>query len=211
MRLVQGSCIHSPGNICIKEIPNSTLSKQFSQLRGVSVMQQHLSWLASLIKSRNTIDEKIATLIGRTAQVNNVGEYIAATIFHIAFEEVGKRRGYDGRFTQGPLAGSTVDVQWHPRHDGQMNIRQDAFPDYYLILSGPDTPPGQFASPWLIERIFLFKAQELLNGLRERGVQIGSGTSVTGPLWERAEIYPLTRNQRLVLSDEERRLLVLFR
>ena len=170
----------------------------------------NLPWLASLIKSRNTIDSKIASLIGRTAQAGNVGEYIAAAIFRIDIDESGRNKGYDGRFIAGPLAGQTVDVQWHPRHDGQINIRPELLPDYYLILCGPATTAANLANPWLIETIYLFNARELLNALRERGVQIGSGTSITGPLWERAEIFPLPRNNRLPLSDEERKMLVLF-
>lgn len=166
--------------------------------------------LASLLKSRNTIDDKIATLIERSAQANNIGEYIASIIFRITLDEAGKRRGYDGRFSSGPLTGKTVDVQWHPRHDGLMNIKSDAFPDYYLILAGPPATPTSIASPWVIESIFLFHASSLLNALRERGVQIGSGTSVTGPLWERAEIYPIPRNTMLPIADEERKVLVLF-
>ncbi len=165
--------------------------------------------LASLLKSRNTIDDKIATLIGRSAQANNIGEYIASIIFRITLDDAGKRKGYDGRFSSGPLAGQTVDVQWHPKRDGLMNIKQDAFPDYYLILTGPEVSTS-LANPWVVESIFLFHASELLNALRERGVQIGSGTSVTGPLWERAEIYPIPRNNRLLLENEERKLLVLF-
>jgi hypothetical protein len=171
---------------------------------------ENLPWLASLVKSRNTIDGKIADLIGRSAQINHVGEYIAASIFNIVFEEEGKLRGYDGRFVQGPLAGSTVDVQWRLRHDGLLNIRLDAYPDYYFILTGPENAQSTLASPWSIAFAFLFPAQELLNALKERGVQIGSGTSVTGPLWERAEIYPVPRNVRFVLSDEERKMLFLF-
>ncbi len=170
----------------------------------------NLPWLASLIKSRNTIDSKIATLIGRPAQVGNVGEYIAMLIFNIKRDETGKNRGYDGHFMQGPLAGQSVDVQWRPRHDGQLHIKQDAFPDYYLIFTGPETAVPAQANPWLIERIFLFQTTELLNALRERGVQIGNSTSITGPLWERAEIYPVPRNHRLILSDEERKLLIHF-
>jgi len=169
-----------------------------------------LPWLASLLKSRNTIDSKISALIGRTAQANNIGEYIASIIFRITLDEAGKRRGYDGRFSSGPLAGHTVDVQWHPRHDGLLNIKLDTLPDYYLVLAGPDASSAGMASPWVIESIFLFHANELLNALRERGVQIGSGTSVTGPLWERAEIYPVPRNNSLIIAEEERKLLVLF-
>ena len=169
-----------------------------------------LPHLASLLKSRNTIDDKISALIGRSAQAINIGEYIASLILRITLDERGKRRGYDGRFSSGPLAGQTVDIQWHPRHDGLLNIKLDALPDYYLVLAGPDASSLGIASPWVIESIFLFNASELLNALRERGVQIGSGTSVTGPLWERAEIYPVPRNNRLTIADEERRLLVLF-
>jgi hypothetical protein len=169
-----------------------------------------LPWLASLIKSRNTIDSKISTLIGRPAQVGNVGEYIASIIFHIAIDEAGKHRGYDGHFTQGPLAGHTVDVQWHPKHDGQLNIRVDAYPDYYLVFTGPEAYTSSLANPWIIESVFLFQSQELLNALKERGVQIGSGTSVTGPLWERAESYPVPRNPKLALTEDERKQLFLF-
>ncbi len=166
--------------------------------------------LASLIKSRNTIDEKIAQVIGRTAQVNNVGEYIAALIFHIALDDTGKQYGYDGRFTVGPLARQTVDIQWQPRRDNQINLKPDGLPDYFLIFTGPEVPVSSLANPWLISSIFLFHGQELLTALRERGVQLGSGTSVTGPLWERAELYPVPRNNRLVLGEEERKLLILF-
>jgi hypothetical protein len=169
-----------------------------------------LSWLASLMKSRNTIDAKIATMVGRTAQAGNVGEYIAAMIFKIALDETGKARGYDGRFTHGPLTGQTVDVQWHLKHDGQLNLRIDALPDYYLVLTGPQTTAPAHASPWLITSIFLFNARDLLNALGERGVQIGSGTSVTGPLWERAEIFPRAQDHRFVLSEEEKTMLALF-
>jgi hypothetical protein len=34
---------------------------------------------------------------------------------------------------------------------------------------------------------------------------------LAGPLWERAEIYPAARDQRLILSQEEREMLALFR
>ncbi len=169
-----------------------------------------LPWLASLIKSRNTIDAKISTLIERPAQAGNVGAYIASIIFNLALEEAGKHKGYDGRFTYGPLAGNTIDVQWRPKHDGQLNVKLDALPDYYLVFTGPANLSTSFANPWLIASIYLFNASDLLNALRERGVQLGSSTSVTGPLWERAEIYPIPRNDRLELADEQRKMLILF-
>lgn len=166
--------------------------------------------LASLLKSRNTVDERLAQHIGRTAQVNHVGEYIAAQVFHIQLEDAGKQRGYDGRFTLGPLAGRTVDIQWRPRRDNQMNLKPELLPDYFLIFTGPEAPISALATPWLISSIFLFQAQDLLTALRERGVQLGNGTSVTGPLWERAELYPVPRNPRLPLDEEQRKLLILF-
>ena len=162
------------------------------------------------MKSRNTIDSKLASAIGRTAHINNVGEYIASTVFKIELNESGHSRGFDGRFTYGPLTNSTVDVQWKTRHDGLLNIKPEAIPNYYLVFTGPTTPAPDNATPWLIERCFLFNAHDLVVALRERKVQIGTGTSITGPLWERAEIYPVARNNVIVLSDEERRMLFLF-
>lgn len=169
-----------------------------------------LPWLASLIKSRNTIDSKMATAIGHPARVGNVAEYIASVIFGIQLDDAGKHRGYDGRFVHGPLAGQTVDVQWHPKKDGQLTVKIDALPDYYLVFVGPEASAQSLANPWLIESVYLFHAHELLNALKERGVQLGSGTSVTGPLWERAELYPVPRNSRLILGDDERKMLILF-
>ena len=172
-----------------------------------------LSQLASLIKSRNTIDSKIATLIGKPAQVQSVGEYIAAVIFGITLDETETYKSSDGRFTRGPLTGHTVDVQWHTRHDGILHLKTDPLPNYYLVFVGSKeaTSLHTLSIPWVIESVFLFEASELLTALRERGVQVGKGTSITGPLWERAEIYPAQRNTRLILSDEERALIGLFR
>ncbi len=69
---------------------------------------------------------------------------------------------------------------------------------------------GTLANTWVIESVYLFDARELLTALHERSVQIGNRTSVIGQLWERAEIFPVQRNNRLVLSDEQRNLLYLF-
>ncbi len=169
-----------------------------------------LNQLSSLIKSRNTIDGKLASIIKKSAQIGNMGEYIASIIFEIALDSTGKARGYDGRFTRGSLAGQSVDVQWRVRRDGQINIKIDAIPDYYLVFTGPPTCNPPYASPWLIESIFLFPAMELRAALHERGVQIGNNTSVALPLWERAEIYPIPRNSGLVLTEEQRKQLIIF-
>src|SRR5712691_816001 len=171
-----------------------------------------LPQLASFLKSRNTIDSKIATLIGRPVQAQSVGEYIASVIFGIALEEPAPHKTTDGRFTRGPLVGRTVDVQWRTKHDGILHLKTDPLPDYYLVFVGSKEAVAvhSLSIPWVIESVHLFHSDELLNALRERGVQLGTGTSITGPLWERAEIYPAQNNNRLVLSGEERAMLTLF-
>ncbi len=174
-----------------------------------------LSQLASLLKSRNTIDSKIATLIGRSTQVQSVGEYIASVIFGIALAagETATHKSSDGRFTHGPLTGQTVDIQWRTKHDGILHLKTDPLPDYYLVFVGSKeaTSLHNLSIPWVIESVHLFHSGELLTALRERGVQLGTGTSVTGPLWERAELYPTQRNNQLMLSGEERAMLTYFR
>jgi hypothetical protein len=181
-------------------------------MHGGTLMNE-LPQLASLLKSRNTIDHKIASLIGHPTQVQSVGEYIASVIFGITLSELTTNKNSDGRFTRGPLQGHTVDVQWYPRREGILHLKTDPLPDYYLILAGSKeaTNLHTLSIPWVIEAVYLFDSGELLTALRERGVLIGKGTSITSPLWERAEIYPTQRNTRLVLSPEERDMLALFR
>lgn len=173
----------------------------------------NLPQLASLLKSRNTIDSKMSNLIEKSVGVQAVGEYIAAAIFGIVLEEKNTHKSSDGHFTRGPLAGQSVDVQWRIRHDGILHLKTDPLPDYYLVFVGSKELATfhTLSIPWLIESLYLFHAAELYTALRERGVQIGTGTSITGPLWERAELYPIQRNNQLILSAEERNTIALFR
>jgi hypothetical protein len=172
-----------------------------------------LPQLAGLIRSRNTIDAKLAALIGRPTQLQSVGEYIASLIFGIILDEPSAHKTSDGRFAYGPLRGYTVDVQWHTRRDGTLDLKSDPSPDYYLVLAGSKeaTSLHTLSLPWVIESVYLFTGEELLSALQERGVQLGKGTSITGPLWERAEMYPSARNARLVITEQERAMLALFR
>jgi len=177
-------------------------------------MSGDLQFLASLLKSRNTVDSKIANIIGRPTHVQDVGEFIASVIFGIAIEELSQQKGSSGRFTHGPFAGRNVDVQWYIKRDGELNIKPDALPDYYLVLAGPKSGVASIrnlASSWTIESVFLFDAHKLVEVLRERNVKIGAATSVIGVLWDRAEIYPRQVNNMLMLSGEQRTLLALFR
>jgi hypothetical protein len=173
----------------------------------------NLPRLAELIKSRNTVDSNIAHLIGHSVNIGSVGDHIASTIFGITLIESAAHKEFAGIFSDEPLMGKSVDVQWHPRREGDLNIKTDPSPDYYLVFTGPKPGPGMphgLVNPWIIESVFLFDAGELLSALRERGVQIGTRTSVIGQLWDRAEIFPVQRNNRLILSEEQRKLLSLF-
>jgi hypothetical protein len=177
-------------------------------------MSSDLQFLASLLKSRNTVDGKIANIIGRPTHLQDVGEYIASAIFGLALDDSASHKGSSGRFTHGPLAGHSVDIQWYVRRDGELNIKPDALPDYYLVLAGPKSGVAtmrSLANPWIIESVFLFDAHKLNEVLRERNVKIGAATSVIGVLWDRAEIFPRQVNNLLLLSEEQRSLLALFR
>lgn len=174
----------------------------------------NLSRLADLIKSRNTVESNIAHLIDHSVNVGSVGDYIASTIFEITLIESAAHKEFAGIFSLEQLKGKSVDVQWHLRREGDLSLKTDPSPDYYLVFTGPKPDsdmPHNLVNPWIIESVFLFDARELLNALRERGVQIGTRTSVIGQLWERAEIFPVQRNNRLLLSPEQKRLLSLFR
>ena len=71
--------------------------------------------LAGLIRRRNQLEQEITALIQRPAQIGHLGEYIAAHIFDIMLEQSAAHKGFDGRFTDGPLQGRTVNVKWYAR------------------------------------------------------------------------------------------------
>ncbi len=173
----------------------------------------NLPRLAELVKARNTVESNIANLIGEPVHIGSVGDYIASVIFGITHEKSATQKPIYDTFSYGPLAGHSVDVQWHTKREGDLGLRTDPPPDYYLVLSGPKVGANtihSLANTWVIESVYLFDARELLTALHERGVQIGNRTSVIGQLWERAEIFPVQCNNRLVLSEEQRNLLYLF-
>jgi hypothetical protein len=172
-----------------------------------------LKQLAELIKTRNTIGEQIAALIGRPAMIGHVGEFIASRIFNIALEESASQKSIDGHFVDGPLEGHSVNIKWYGRQEGALDVTPDALPDYYLVLAGPKPGAGSSRGsirPWLIHSVFLFDARELVSQLRERGVKIGIATSVRQRFWKEAEIYPVQRNTTLVVSDGQRKQLAMF-
>jgi hypothetical protein len=169
--------------------------------------------LAELIRTRNVVTKEIADLIQRPALIGHVGEFIASHIFGIALEESASQKGIDGLFTIGQLAGKSVNIRWYAKRENLLDIRPDALPEYYLVLAGPESSvPSSRGGvrPWLIESVYLFDARELVDRVRARGVKIGVATRVRQELWDEAEVYPTPTNTRLVLSEEQRRLLARF-
>ena len=180
--------------------------------RGGSV--SNLERLACLLARRNATDKQITALIGRPAIRGNIGEWIAQEIFGVELEESGIQRGFDGRFADGPLAGKTVNVKWYGERAGVIDINPDAFPDYYLVMTGPKAvaqPAGHRFLPLVIAEVFLFDTPALVQRLRRRGVRLGIGASVRKGEWEEARVYPAAADGvRLTITDAQKEALKLF-
>ena len=150
--------------------------------------------LAELLDLRNANEREIAELIGRPGQPGHVGEFIAVRIFDIDLEPSANRPGYDGRFGSGPLAQKSVDVKYYSRWEAMLDINIKHTPDYYLVLAGPKSTAASSkgsSRSWTVDNVFLFEAKPLIERLRERGVKIGTATSVRSNEWEAARIYPV--------------------
>jgi hypothetical protein len=62
----------------------------------------------------------------------------------------------------------------------------------------------------LIDAVYLFEAESLLEALRGRGVKIGVATSVISALWTAAELFPEQRNFTIPIVSEQRMALAMF-
>jgi hypothetical protein len=80
--------------------------------------------LADLIKAKNSVDNIIANLIGRPAQIGHVGEYIAAKIFDIELNRSASQKDIDGYFRSGPLAARSVNVKWYGKREGILDLKE---------------------------------------------------------------------------------------
>ncbi len=169
--------------------------------------------LAELLKEKHVIDEKIAQVVGRPAQIGHVGEYIASAIFDIVLERSAVAKGIDGRFVTGLLAGRSVNVKWYAKLESLLDLTPAHLPDEYLVLTGPRSAALSSRGthrPWLIHFVFLFDAHEIVNTLASRGSKLGVASSMPRRCWDEAEIYPTQNNRRLLLTDEQRAMLRLF-
>jgi hypothetical protein len=174
---------------------------------GVVVMPDDLERLAGLIQIKNEADAAIADLIGRPAAPGNIGEFVAASVFAIRLMPSAAHPGYDGVFSEGPLAGKTVNVKTCSRHESVLDISPHPS-DCYLVLTGP---AGQArVLPWVIDSVFLFNSEQLLATLTTRGIKIGIATSVRKQVWQAARIYPPQPASPLLLSSAQIARLELF-
>ena len=175
--------------------------------------RDRLRRLASLTRQRNRVDAEIAGLIGRPAHPGHIGDFVAAAIFDIRLLKDATHPGADGQFTRGPLAGRSVNVKKYSLDQGLLDMRPDALPDFFLVLTGPRRPAASSrgtSQPWTIESVYLLEAAPLVAQLTARGVKIGVATSVRRRVWDDAEIYPSPRGGALRLTPEQISMLELF-
>lgn len=174
---------------------------------------ENLVHLAELIRKKNAIESKIASIIDRPAIIGHVGEYIASRLFKIQLEQSASQKGIDGYFDEGPLVGKSVNIKWYTKQNGLLDITLESLPDYYLVLTGTRAPASSSKGttlPWVIQEVFLFNSDELVQSLRARKVKIGIATSVVSDSWQKAMIYPHSSNHHLSLTDEQIMTLSLF-
>lgn len=171
-----------------------------------------LSHLGSLLAARNDLDREIAAVIGRPMTAGHLGEYIASKVFAIDLEPSASATAIDGRFTEGPLAGKTVNVKWYLKREGMLDLTNSDLLDYYLVLSGPASSASSSRGnvrPWVIASVYLFDARELGDDLLTRGRRVGVASSVRAEAWAAAEVYP-KQHSSLPLSSSQVDALRLF-
>jgi len=176
-------------------------------------MQASLRTLADLLSERNVLDGRIAELIGRPASPGHIGEYIAAAIFRIDLFPSATQKAADGIFREGPLQGKNVNVKLYGKQEGILDIRPDALPDFYLVLSGPRSQPTSSRGsirPLTIHHVYLFDSAQLASFLKARGSNLGAASSVPQAQWETAEVWPSAANSRIHLDKDQIEALELF-
>lgn len=85
--------------------------------------QSSLPELARLIQQRNAIDDEITKIVSRPALIGHLGEFIASRIFSIALYPLATHLDSDGVFTEGALAGKSVNVKWHPKRENVLDLK----------------------------------------------------------------------------------------
>ncbi|MCL4559892.1 MAG: hypothetical protein M1281_04650 [Chloroflexi bacterium] len=172
-----------------------------------------LQKLSELIQEKNQIDNEIAEIIQRPAQIGHVGEFIASIIFDVQLMESASYKAIDGIFRSGLQGGKSVNIKWYGKQEGILDITPNALPDFYLIMTGPrsNQPTSRSGTrPWSIEFVYIFLTSDLVSKLTSRGSKIGIAASIPKSLWDQAEIYPNDCSPMLPLLSEQKHLLSLF-
>ncbi|MDP8929849.1 MAG: hypothetical protein M3O70_15075 [Actinomycetota bacterium] len=169
--------------------------------------------IASLLRERNALDERIGAIIQRPMTSGHLGEWVAAQLFGIELASSAVEAGIDGWFEAGPRRGRSVNVTCYLKREGLLDLTAASILDYYLVLTGPTSAASSSREglrPWCIAAVYLFDAKWLLEEQRARGVKIGTASSVRAVQWDAAEIYPRPLNPALPVSPDQAALLRLF-
>ena len=172
-----------------------------------------LETLGELIKTKNDIESKISQIIGRPGLQGHIGEFIAGKIFDLELHEDATKRGNDGVFKSGSLAGKNANVKLYGKRESILDFNPKDPAEYYLVLAGPKSHIGSSRGstrPLVINSIFLFESGQLISELKKRNVKIGNQVSITQEQWNDAEIFPNQRNNQLPVTEKQKELLRLF-
>lgn len=167
--------------------------------------------LSSLIKRINDANEDIAELIGRPAKLEGMGEAIAAGILKLRLNDAAPHLPRTGVFTEGPLSGKSVVINWYLRFFNHVDFSDDV--DCYLFLVGCHKfyqTPHEYYRPILINSVYIFK-RETVDGIIDLNDWT---TSMQVPVrirdWDKAEIFPESNSPILELTDEQKEMFRLF-
>lgn len=170
---------------------------------------EELHRLAELVMQRNLIDYQIAQILKMPAIQPYVARYIAAAIFGIELPSLARSHGW---FTQGELAGKSVQIRWRAHCIKPVQF-SPPIPNFCLVLTGAKVPPKSLDSntrPLVIDAVHLFRVDELIKEVSPLSLERKFRQIVPAWLWEAAEVYPASRNPLLRLTEEQRELLELF-
>ena len=173
---------------------------------------EDLAELARLLDTRNQVDSKIAGIVGRSARIGDIGEYIAARIFEIKLHDSGSAKGSDGIFMGGPFKGRTVNVKFYTDSGYGLDLKPPGSTEFYLVLSGGGKEMGAKGTyrPLTVDSVYIFDEPTLMGKLIARRVKIGEPTSMKNEDWDEAELYPESRSPVYKPNDGQRRMLRLF-
>ena len=130
---------------------------------------KELKRISDLLKKRRQVDEEISRIIDRPAIPSHIGEFIASRIFNIKLEASATAEGIDGVFVEGPLKRKTVNIKLYGKQEGILDITLKNLADYYLVLTGPKSPPATSrgeSRPIVVSHAYLFDMKDLVRKLK---------------------------------------------